>query len=113
MTRVTGTDHVLVLLRETLARSGRERTGRAGGAARPRVEARPLDRLRAMAGLDALGEDERRRAVMLALLTDELGDGVANDPAFAAILDRVVRIIGTMPDGGRLIDRAAAQLRGD
>lgn len=64
-----------------------------------------------MAGLDALGDDERRRAIVHALLADELGDAVANDAAFAAVLDDVMRIIGDMPGGPALIDRAAGALR--
>lgn len=111
MTRITGTDHVLLLLREKLERAGRERAGRAGKAAVGRSEPRPMERLRAMAALEALGEDERRRAVLHGLLADELGDAVANDAAFGAVLDDVLRIIGDMPGGPDLIDRAATALR--
>lgn len=105
--KVAGTDHVLLLLRTKLSTLPRDRAGRAAGKGDPR----PLERLRAMAGFDALGEDERRRAVVHGLLTDELGEAVANDAAFAAVLDEVLRIVGDMPGGHALIDRAAAALR--
>lgn len=105
--KVAGTDHVLLLLRAKLSNLSRERAGRAKGKGDPR----PLERLRAMAGFDALGEDERRRAVVHGLLTDELGEAVANDAAFAAVLDEVLRIVGDMPGGHALIDRAAAAMR--
>ncbi len=105
--KVAGTDHVLLLLRAKLSTLSRDRAGRATGKGDPR----PLERLRAMAGFDALGEDERRRAVVHGLLTDELGEAVANDAAFAAMLDEVLRIVGDMPGGHALIDRAAAAMR--
>lgn len=88
-----------------------ERTDKAGRTAR-KGDPRPVERLRAMAGFDALGDDERRRAVVHGLLTEELGEAVANDPAFAAVLDEVLRIVGDMPGGHELIDRAATAMRG-
>ncbi|MEP9403190.1 hypothetical protein [Sphingomonas sp. VNH70] len=107
MTRINGADHVLLLLRDRLTRG----TGTARTQATARSERAPVDRLRAMAGFDALDPDERRRAVVHALLLDELGDAVANDAAFRSVLDRVVRIVADLPEGGDLIDRAAAALR--
>lgn len=111
MTRITGAEQVLMLLRERLARG----TG-AGGTVRrnplARGERAPLDRLRAMVGFDALDPDERRRAVVQGLLIEELGEGVANDAGFQSVLGDVMRIIGDMPGGVDLIDRAATALRG-
>ncbi len=110
MTRITGTDQVLLLLRERLAR--RTATARPAGTATARTDPGPLDRLRAMSGFDALDDRDRRRAIVHALLVDELGDAVANDAGFQGILDDVLRIIGDLPDGPAMIDRAAAALRG-
>ena len=111
MTRITGSDHILLLLRERLARG--ERMGQAGRSATARAgSAAPLDRLRALTAFDGLNPDERRRAVVHGVLVDELGDAVGNDPAFQATLDEVVRIIGDLPEGPTLIDRAAAVLTG-
>lgn len=64
-----------------------------------------------MAAFDALSDDERRRAVVQGLLTEDMGDAVGNDPAFQSIVDGVLRIIGNMPEGVAMIDRAAAALR--
>lgn len=111
MTRVTGADHVVLLLREKLARAARERTERSGAARIGQAGSRPLERLRAMDGLDGLSEDERRRAVVQGLLAEEFGDGIANDAAFHAILDDVMRIIAALPGGPELVDRAAVGLR--
>jgi len=109
--KVAGTDHVLLLLREKLARLSRERADRSGRTA-AKGDPRPVDRLRAMAGFDALGEDERRRAVVHGLLIEELGEAVANDAAFGTVLDEVVRIVRDIPGGQNLIDRAAVAMRG-
>ncbi|MBD8679361.1 hypothetical protein [Sphingomonas sp. CFBP 13720] len=110
--RVAGTDHVLLLLRDKLSRLAREGAGGTRRAATPDAAPRPVDRLRAMARFDALGEDERRRAVVHGLLTEELGEAIANDAAFGAVLDDVLRIVGAMPGGPAMIDRAADAMRG-
>jgi hypothetical protein len=113
MTRISNVDQVLLLLREQLQRTGkkratgaRSRTGRADPAA-----ARPLDRVRGLAALDALNEEEVRRAVVRGILTEEFGEGVGNDAALQRIVDDVVRIIGEAPGGSDLLNRAVAQLR--
>lgn len=113
MTRVGNVDQVLLLLREQLQRAGRGReTGRKAAVDRTgRAAQRPLDRVRALAALDSLNEDDVRRAVVRGILTEELGEGVGNDAQLQAIVDDVIRIIGETPGGARLIDRAVAQLK--
>lgn len=113
MTRITNADQVLLLLREQLQRAGkkRETAARARMDRRNPVAARPLDRVRALAALDTLNEEELRRAVVRGILTDEFGEGVGNDAALQGIVDTVVRIIGDAPGGGDLLNRAVAQLR--
>lgn len=113
MTRITSADHVLLLLRERLTRSGNDRTMRARGAPMERSHAGPIERLRAMTALDRLGTEDRRRAIIQGLLTEELGDAIGNDPGFQAVLGEVTRIIGEMPGGPDLIDRAHAALAAD
>lgn len=112
MTRITNTDHVLLLLREQLQKIGqsrKERTTRSGtvrGAATPR----PIARLQAM---DSFEEGEEfRRTLVRAILTEEMGEAMANDPSFQAVVDNVYRMISATPDGQELIDRAGRQLRG-
>jgi hypothetical protein len=113
MARIGNVDHVLLLLREQLQRVAKGRSAPRGAAA-DRVgasAARPLDRVRALAALDSLDEDEVRRAVVRGILTEEFGERVGNDAALQAIVDDVVRIIGDTPGGIELIDSAVAQLR--
>lgn len=112
MTRVSGADQVLLLLREQLQRMDRGRVRRTrterAGAATPR----PLERLHDLTAFDQLPDEERRRTLVRAVLTEELGEAVANDPSFQAVLDEVSRIIGESEEGRTLVERAARQLRG-
>lgn len=113
MTRISNVDQVLLLLREQLQRAGKKSEARAKsriGRADPAAP-RPLDRVRALAALDTLNEDEVRRAVVRGILTEEFGEGVGNDAALQKMVDDVVRIIGEAPGGSDLLDRAVAQLK--
>lgn len=111
MTRISNADHVLVLLREQLQKLGRTRRESASRAAEVRGSTpRPIARLQAMASLEE-GE-EFRRSLVRAILTEELGEAMANDPAFQAVVEDVYRMISASRDGRELIDRAGRQLRG-
>jgi hypothetical protein len=111
MTRISNSDHVLVLLREQLQKLGRTRKEDAGRAAEVRGSTpRPIARLQAMAPPEE--GDEFRRTLVRAILTEEMGEAMANDPAFLAVVDDVYRMISASPDGAELIDRAGRQLRG-
>ena len=66
------------------------------------------------AGDDELGIGaEFRRTLVRAILTEEMGEAMANDPAFHAVIDDVYRMISARPEGQDLIDRAGRQLRED
>jgi hypothetical protein len=111
MTRISQADHVLLLLREQLQKIGRSRKERTGRGAPVRGSTpRPIARLQAMG--DALEEGEEfRRTLVRAILTEEMGEAMANDPSFQAVVDNVYRMISATPDGQELIDRAGRQLR--
>ena len=112
MTRVNSSDHVLLLLRERLQRLGKERAGRSAPAATGRKAApSSRGRLQALAAFDGMGGEEMRRGLVRALLTEEIGEAAANDPAFQAVADDVFRMISGSPEGRDLIERAALQLR--
>ena len=111
MTRISNTDHVLLLLREQLQKIGqsrKERTARSGPVRGSTP--RPIARLRAMDSLE--DGEEFRRTLVRAILTEEMGEAMANDPSFQAVVDNVYRMISATPDGQELIDRAGRQLRG-
>jgi hypothetical protein len=113
LTRIAASDQLLILLREQLQRLGRgksARAGRAGAAA----EASPgaIERLKALAGRGGIGEEELRRTLVRAVLTEEIGDRLANEPGLQAIVDDVFRIISESEEGRGLLDRALGQVRG-
>ena len=113
MTRITNSDHVLLLLREQLQKIGRTRSERPSRAGAVRGSTpRPIARLQAMASLEEYAGEEFRRTLVRAILTEEMGEAMANDPSFQAVVDNVYRMISSTPDGQELIDRAGRQLRG-
>ena len=112
MTRVSGAEHVLLLLRERLQRLDRSRSGRAGRTRGDRSATQaPLARLQALAALDGLPGEELRRTLVRAVLSEELGEDIGNDPSFQAVSDEVFRILNESEDGRGLIARAEAELR--
>lgn len=112
MTRIDQVDQALLLLREQLQRMGKARSGRPNGArGRERATPSPLARLAGLASLDDLPEDQFRRTLVRALLTEELGDSLANEPAFQTMIDDVFRIIDESDEGKALLAQAALQLR--
>ena len=110
MTRIGNVDQVLLLLREQLQRAGKGRQA-ARKSRTGAVVPRPLDRVRALAAMESLNEDEVRKVLVRGILTEEFGEGVGNDAALQTIVDDVVRIIGETPGGPELIGRAIAQLK--
>lgn len=112
MTRIDQVDQALLLLREQLQRMGKLRgrqAGKTGG--KGRATERPMARLAGLASLDSLPDEQFRRTLVRALLAEELGDGIANDPAFGSVVDDVFRIIGESEEGQRLMAQAALQVR--
>ncbi len=108
MTRVSHVDQVLLLLHQQLQRSSRQRVRNAEPRKPPQSA---LDRARALAAMDALGDEATRRAVIRGVLADRLGDAIGNDPGFAAMIDRVDEAVRATPEGEALIAQAVAQLR--
>jgi hypothetical protein len=113
VTRITSSDQVLMLLREQLQRMGK---GRVGGADRAASSARsgsspPMARVLSLAARGEVGEEEFRRTLVRALLTEQLSEQVAQDPGVQLIMDDVFRIVSEDEEGRRLLDRAAEQLK--
>jgi len=111
MTRISNTDQVLLLLHEQLDRLNKKR-GNGAAKARPVSSGtpEPVERLRARAARHGLADDDLKRALVRSLLTQQLGEGVANDPAFEAIASDVARVIERTAEGRALMERALSQL---
>ncbi|OCC22924.1 hypothetical protein MB02_14250 [Croceicoccus estronivorus] len=103
MTRITPADQVMLLLRQQLQRmtkgAGQARGSRAG-ASQLTGGQNPLHRVSALATLDGLSDEERGKALIRALLTEEFGEELANEAKFERIVGEVHRIIAS-DDGSR------------
>lgn len=113
MTRIDQVDQALLLLREQLQRMGKSRNRPVRGpGTSARATQSPMARLAGLASLDDLPEDQFRRTLVRALLTEELGDALSNEPAFQAVIDDVFRIVGESEEGQALMAEASRQIRG-
>lgn len=113
MTRITNTEHVLLLLRGHLERTQRTRRKHSKTGAVTRKDGqRGVERAQAIAGSQAADEADIERAVIAGLLADEFGDALANDPQFHQVVEQIAAIIGRDDAGQTLLRRAIAQLAG-
>lgn len=110
MTRIGTSDQVVLLLQEQIERLGKSKRGARDAATARTGVPEPMARVRALAAREGLSDDDVKRALVCGLLTQQLGDAIANDPAFQAIANDVIRIIGATPEGRDLLDRALLQL---
>jgi hypothetical protein len=111
MTRISNADQVLLLLHEQLDRLARKRSAGSTRARSPSVGTpEPMARLRARAAQEGIAEEDLKRALVRGLLAQQLGDAIANDPAFEVIAGDVARMIGESEEGRALLDRALIQL---
>jgi hypothetical protein len=106
---VSRVDHAVLQLRAQLQRLARERAGRSPGSARS--EPRPLERLRAAPDGENAHNGEFRRKFVRALLTEELGEAIANEPEFERISNEVWRLLDEDSDTRAMMDEAISRLR--
>ena len=107
MTNITRVDQAVLQLRAQLQRLARERTG--GSSAPGSVTASPLQRLRETK--EATPDEEKfRRCFVRALLTEELGEGLANQVEFEQISSQVWQLIDEDEETRALMDEAIRQL---
>ncbi|WP_147414249.1 hypothetical protein [Sphingomonas gilva] len=101
------------LLRAQLERADKANRSKKKDAAgrTDEVRERPLDRVRSLASIDTMEEEDLRRAVVRGLLAERFGEAITNDAAFQGIAKDVTRMIEETPEGRALIDRAVASLR--
>ena len=108
MSNISRIDTAVLQLRSQLQRLARERARRAGGAARP--ESRPLQRVRDAYGREDGGDEEFRRTFVRALLTEELGEALANEPEFERISSEVWRLLDEDAETRAMMDDAIRRL---
>ncbi len=91
MTGIGKVDQIVLQLRAQLQKVAKDRARSTGGAARS--EKSPLERFRALEGAEGYGDQEFRRKFVRALLTEELGEELANQPEFERISNEVWSLI--------------------
>lgn len=113
MTRIGNVDHVLMLLQQQLQKlqstGPGARTARVGRTVTTRKET-ALHRLAAISDTGDLGEQDLERALIRALLVDELGAGIADDHRFDRIAGEVWRLIADDPVTRNLLREAVGEL---
>jgi hypothetical protein len=114
MTRITNVDQVLMLVRQQLQRmdkSGKSRkTGKTSASSVERREP-ALGRIEEITRSGDLSEDELGHTLVAALLVDEFGETVANDPKFQQMVGEVHRIISEDADARQVLRDAMQEVR--
>ena len=108
MSDISRVDAAVLQLRAQLQRLARERSQRS--AAAPPSEKKPLDRLREVHAATGGDEEEFRRRFVRALLTEELGEALANQPEFERISNEVWRLLDEDSDTRAMMDEAIERL---
>jgi hypothetical protein len=108
LTRITQTDQILLLLQATLAKAQKTaRSARPGDTAALRqTEVSGLNRLRALAGVESLSDDDIEQALVSAILADAFGPGAANDAGFQQTVRDVTALIRQHPKASALLNQA-------
>lgn len=108
MSNIGRVDQAVLQLRAQLQRLARERAQRARAIGKP--DGRPLERLREAHAGKGVGDGEFRKKFVRALLTEELGEPLANQPEFERISNEVCRLLDEDRDTRALMDQAIEQL---
>lgn len=113
MTRVSNTDQIMALVRAQIQRMAkRERAGTTGKADSARSHSlTPHQRVETIAAMKGLDDDEFARALIRALLTQELGEGVAGSPGFQSVLDRTCAVLAADPETRATIKQMRGQVQ--
>lgn len=114
MTRIGNVDQIMVLLRQQLQRmnkaGGKARSANASAAAKSASRS-AIERIAPLAKRDDLNERDFERALVRALLTDELGSSLAEDYRFERVAGEVHRLLRSDEHARSLLAAAVDQAR--
>jgi hypothetical protein len=111
VTKVSNSDHVLMLLRAQLERA--KKAGRAGKAQPKKttdIREGPVSRVRSLALYDNLTQSDLARALVSGLLLEHFGEEIVNAAKFQALVDEIVSQLGANTAGKELLDQATVEL---
>lgn len=114
MDPVSNANRIAMLLRQRL----QERAKGTGAQRATQRDAGPADGMagksavRDAGAIGALDDRKLRRALIENILADQLGNGLINDAQFQQVVDQVTEAIAADGDGGALLAKVVADLRG-
>jgi hypothetical protein len=113
MTRISNVDQVMLLLRQQLQRMSKsDRQQKSGNvSSTPQRREPALGRIEEITRADELTEEDLARTLVGALLVDEFGEAVANDPKFQSLVREVHRIIASDADSKALLRDALKDVK--
>jgi hypothetical protein len=111
MDPISKTDRLIALLRQRLQeRSRAAQAGRRGKASQQKSAA-PLSGLAALPALQGLDQAQLRRTCIQALLADQFGPELLNEPQFQQIVSRVTDALAADDRSAALLDRVVSELQ--
>lgn len=114
MTRITNTEHILLLLRAHLQRSQKARRKSVDQKTQLSASQRdPLVRIQELVRHGSLPQEDVQRAVIQGLLLNEIGDKLSNEAKFQTLIDDVFGLIRRDQAMVELLNRAIRELTAD
>ncbi len=112
MTRITGADQILTILRAQLERREKQRRKTTTGASaqRDKLDRSSVERLRAIASESDLPRAAIERILVQALLVEEFGEAAVNDAQFQKMLEAVQERIARDEQAKVMLQRAVDEL---
>jgi len=113
MDPISNIDRLVLVLRQRLQEQARTSAHRAGERSRAdRAEARGLDSVQALAGVEGVDDHQLGRALIQSILADHFGPELINDAKFQQVVDRVTETLEQDEGGAALLGRMVGELRG-
>jgi hypothetical protein len=113
LTKISNSDHVLILLRAQLERAKKAgRTDKAQPKKTSDIREGPVARVRSLALYDNLSQVDLARALVSGLLLEHFGEEVVNAAKFQGLVDEIISQLGANTAGKELLDQATIELLG-
>jgi NAD(P)H-hydrate repair Nnr-like enzyme with NAD(P)H-hydrate dehydratase domain len=114
MDPISNANRIAMLLRQRLQEKSRSGSVERGGRKdlRGAGDTAGKSAVQSADAIENLDDRKLKRALIENILADQLGAGLINDARFQQVVDQVTETIDADGDGGTLLARAIADLRG-
>lgn len=109
MTRINNVEQILVLIQAHLERLDKRKVGKEVKSRDAETRA-PFDRVRALAATAGTSDADLSRALLAALLIQELGPALAGDVSFQNLVDRIDQTMRADEQSAALLAQSIKQL---